>query len=92
MFFLYVVLVIWGGYETRPSPWVMVQGTFNDQASCSAAAKEITTSPVITSPQPQAPSGMAGEIDAFCAPSSTPPGQVSATIAHTARRWLGPTQ
>jgi hypothetical protein len=35
---------------------------------------------------------MAGEIDAFCAPSSTPPGQVSATIAHTARRWLGPTQ
>ena len=92
MFALYVVLVMWGGFDTRPSPWVTLQGTFADQASCTAAATAIAASPVITSPLPMAPAGMGKEIDAFCAPTSTPPGQVSAVIAHIGKRQFGPQQ
>ena len=88
MFYLYVVLVIWGGFDTRPSPWVFVQGTFNDQAACTTAAAAIAASPAITTPLPMAPAGMGKEIDAFCVPSSTPAGGTTAAIQHTMRRPL----
>jgi hypothetical protein len=88
MFYLYVVLVMWGGFDTRPSPWVTLQGTFSDQASCTAAASAIAASPAITTPLPMAPAGMGKDIDAFCVPSSTPAGGSSPAIAHTMRRPL----
>jgi hypothetical protein len=91
MFALLLVLVIWGGFDTRPSPWVMQQGTFGDQAACTAAATAIAASPAIRQPLPQAPQGMVTEIGALCVQTSTPRGGTAA-ITHTARRRFGPPQ
>ena len=75
MWFLYAVMVIWGGFDTRPSPFVLqMQSSFADQAACVAAANAIMAAPSITSPLPMAPKGMASEVSMICSQAATPAG------------------